>query len=219
MAANRDKPLKRGKSHDLHGNAPDECRVALLIIDMINAFDFHGASAMLPRALAAAGAIAALKQRARRAGVPAIYVNDNFGRWRSDFRSILEHCLRDGVPGKPIAEQLKPDPEDYFVLKPKHSGFQFTTLDVLLAHLGAQTLVLTGVAGNFCVLFTAHDAYMRDYHLVVPRDCVASQTEEEDRQALEHMARITKADTPASSAIDFAALEDQDDAERPRGSR
>jgi nicotinamidase-related amidase len=197
---------KRGKTQDLHGNAPDECRVALLIIDMINAFDFVGAEAMLPRALAAARAIASLKRRARKAGVPVIYVNDNFGRWRSDFRSILMHCLRDGVRGKPIAELLKPHDDDYFVLKPKHSGFQFTTLDVLLAHVGAETLILTGTAGNFCVLFTAHDAYMRDFHLVVPSDCIASQTEADDRYALAHMASVTKAETRVSSEIDFSAL-------------
>src|SRR5690349_3186741 len=123
-------PRSAAKTQDLHGSAPDECRVALLIIDMINAFDFEGAHAMLPRALAAAKATAALKRRARSAGVPVVYVNDNFGRWRSDFRSTLPHCLRTGVAGKPIAELLRPDEDDYFVLKPKHSGFQFTTLDV-----------------------------------------------------------------------------------------
>jgi nicotinamidase-related amidase len=199
-------PRSSGKTKDLHGSAPDECRVALLIIDMINAFDFEGAEAMLPRALAAARATAALKRRARQAGVPVVYVNDNFGKWRSDFRRLLEHCLQDKVRGKPIAEVLKPDEDDYFVLKPKHSGFQFTTLDVLLAHLGAETLILTGVAGNFCVLFTAHDAYMRDYHLVVPRDCVASQTQANDRYALEHMASVTKADIRRSPEIDLTAL-------------
>jgi len=64
------------------------------------------------------------------------------------------------------------------------------------------------VAGNFCVLFTAHDAYMRDYHLVVPSDCIASQTQAEDDYALAHMARVTKADTPLSSEIDFSSLRD-----------
>ena len=199
---------KRGKTQDLHGSAPDECRVALLIIDMINAFDFEGAEGMLPRALAAAKATAALKRRARAAGVPAVYVNDNFGRWRSDFRSTLAHCLRQGVRGRAIAELLTPDDDDYFVLKPKHSGFQYTTLEVLLAHLGAETLILTGVAGNFCVLFTAHDAYMRDYHLVVPSDCIASQTSDDDGYALAHMSEVTKADTRPSSEIDFSALQD-----------
>jgi nicotinamidase-related amidase len=198
------------KARDLHGSAPDECRVALLVIDMINAFDFDGAEAMLPRALAAAKATAALKRRAREAGVPVVYVNDNFGKWRSDFRSILAHCLREGVRGKPIAELLQPGDDDYFVLKPKHSGFQFTTLDVLLAHLGAQTLILTGVAGNFCVLFTAHDAYMRDFHLVVPGDCIASQTEAEDRQVLAHLTKVTKADTRPSAEIDFGELGNPD---------
>src|SRR5438874_882869 len=121
-------PRSRGKRGDLHGNAPDESRVALLVIDMINAFDFEGAEGMLPRALAAARAIVALKRRAREAGTAVVYVNDNFGRWRSDFRQILEHCLQS--PGRDIAELLKPEKEDYFVLKPKHSGFQFTPLDV-----------------------------------------------------------------------------------------
>ena len=198
-------PRSSGKTHDLHGSAPDTCRVALLIIDMINAFDFEGAQAMLPRALAAARAISSLKQRARRSGVPVVYVNDNFGRWRSDFREVLEHCLRS--PGREIAGILEPDRDDYFVLKPKHSGFQHTTLDVLLHHLGCETLVLTGVAGNFCVLFTAHDAYMRDFQLVVPRDSIASATEADDRAALAHMAKVTKADTRSSAELDFAALQ------------
>jgi nicotinamidase-related amidase len=203
----RSSARRQGPALGLHGAAPDECRVALLIIDMINAFEFEGALAMLPRALAAAEATATLKRRARTAGVPVVYVNDNFGRWRSDFRSTLAHCLREGMPGRPIAELLKPGEEDYFVLKPKHSGFQFTTLDVLLEHLGAETLILTGVAGNFCVLFTAHDAYMRDYRLIVPHDCIASQTEDEDAFALAHMARVTKAATPLSSEIDFSSLQ------------
>jgi nicotinamidase-related amidase len=193
------------RQHDLHASAPDKSPVALLLIDFINDFEFEGAEQSFPRALAAAKATAALRRRARDAGVPVIYCNDNFGKWRSDFRTLLEHCL-DGVRGKPIAALLKPDEQDYFVLKPKHSGFHSTTLDVLLAQLGARTLILTGVAGNFCVLFTAHDAYMRDFDLVVPRDCVASQTEADDRYALEHMAKVCKADTGASSGIDFARL-------------
>ncbi len=100
--------------------------------------------------------------------------------------------MQAGCRGRPIAELLAPEEDDYFVLKPKHIGFQFSALDLLLEHLGASTLILTGVAGNFCVLFTAHDAYMRDYRLVVPRDCVASLTVEDDRYALAQMAKVTK---------------------------
>ncbi len=199
-------PRSSGKTADLHGSAPDESRAALLVIDMINAFDFEGAQPMFPRVLAAAKATAALKRRAREAGVPVIYVNDNFGKWRSDFRSLLAHCLQGNERARAVAGLLKPDEDDYFVLKPKHSGFQFTTLDVLLEHLGAETLVLTGVAGNFCVLFTAHDAYMRDFHLVVPADCIASIEPEENDAALRQMQRILHADITPSTDLDLRHL-------------
>jgi nicotinamidase-related amidase len=198
-------PLSRNK--DLHGAAPDKCAVALVLIDWINDLEFDGGEKLLPQALTAARATAALRRRAKQAGVPVIYCNDNFGKWRSDFRATLEHVLNDDVRGRPIAELLAPDKDDYFVLKPKHSAFHSTSLDVLLAHLGATTLILTGVAGNFCVLFTAHDAYMRDFRLVVPRDCVASEDEADNRHALEHMTKACKADTGASAGVDFARLQ------------
>ena len=197
-------PLSKGK--DLHGAAPDKCPLALLLIDWINDLEFDNAEKLFPQALAAAKAIARLRERAKRAGVPVIYCNDNFGRWRSDFRSLLEHVLHDGVRGRPIAELLKPDEHDYFVLKPKHSAFHSTSLDVLLAHLGATTLILTGIQGNFCVLFSAQDAYMRDFRLLVPQDCTASEEEADNRHALEHMAKVCKADTGPSSGLDFGPL-------------
>ena len=197
-------PLSR--SEDLHGAAPDKCACALLLIDWINDLEFDGGDKLLPQALAAARATGTLRHRAKQAGVPVIYCNDNFGKWRSDFRSLLGHVLHDDVRGRPIAELLAPDKDDYFVLKPKHSGFHSTTLDVLLAHLGANTLILTGIAGNFCVLFTAQDAYMRDFQLFVPSDCVASEADADNRYALEHMAKVCKADIGLSSGIDFAEL-------------
>ena len=197
-------PVRR---HDLSGSAPDKSPVALLLIDWINDLEFEGGEVLLPRALPAAHAAAALRKRAKQAGVPIVYCNDNFGRWRSDFRSLLEHCLHADVRGQPIAQLLQPDAEDYFVLKPKHSGFHSTSLDVLLTHLGASTLILSGIAGNFCVMFTAQDAYMRDYRVLVPRDCLASESESDDRQALEQMAKTCKADIRLSSEIDLARLQ------------
>src|SRR5581483_11159347 len=116
------------KSPDLHGNVPDDSPVALLLIDVINDLEFDAGTALLPDARAAAERIAALKRRCRAAGIPAVYVNDNFGRWRSDLRTLVRHCLDDGVRGRPLCELLRPDDEDYFVLKPKHSGFYSTTL-------------------------------------------------------------------------------------------
>ncbi|HYJ46789.1 MAG TPA: isochorismatase family cysteine hydrolase, partial [Pyrinomonadaceae bacterium] len=161
---------------------------------------------LLRFALPMAEKIAELKRRALKAGVPVIYVNDNFGRWQSDFNKILEHCLKGGVRGRPLAEQLRPGKDDYFVLKPKHSGFFSTTLDTLLDYLKAKTLILTGVAANICVLFTANDAYMRDFNLVIPSDCVASNTVEENEHALKLMEQVLKADTRPSDEIDFEEL-------------
>jgi len=183
------------KNEDLHGNAPDKSDVALLLIDVINDLEFEEGDQLLKYALPMARQIAKLKARAKEGGIPVIYVNDNFGRWRSDFNAQVEHCLKDGVRGQPIGELLKPGKDDYFVLKPKHSGFYSTTLDTLLEYLGTKTVILTGMAANICVLFTANDAYVRDFHLVVPCDCVASNTEAENQYALEQMRKILKADT------------------------
>jgi nicotinamidase-related amidase len=191
---------------DLHGNVPDTSDVAVLLIDWINHLEFPGADRLLPHALAAADATAGLKRRARAAGVPVVYVNDNFGRWRSDFTAVVDHCLHDGVRGRPLAERLRPGEEDYFVLKPKHSGFYSTALDLLLKHLEAHTLVLAGLTGDNCVLFTAADAYLRDYKLFVPSDCVASIDPDDNRQALAHMRRVLKAETGPSTDLDLAAL-------------
>jgi nicotinamidase-related amidase len=193
------------KNEDLHGNAPDKSEAALLLIDVINDLDFPEGDQLLRYALPMARKIAALKKRVKREGVPVVYVNDNFGRWRSDFNTQVEHCVRDGVRGKPIAELLRPEKNDYFVLKPKHSGFFSTTLDTLLEYLGTRTVIVAGLAANICVLFTANDAYMRDFHLVIPSDCVASNTEEENQYALDQMAKVLKADVRPSTEIDFQA--------------
>ena len=150
--------------------------------------------------------IAQLKQRARKAGIPSIYVNDNFGRWQSDFKKIVAHCRREDSKGKPFVELLLPDDDDYFVLKPKHSGFYSTTLELLLTHLTAQNLILTGIAGNNCVLFTANDAYMRDFKLFVPEDCVVSNTEEENHHALEQMKTVLKSDVTKAAELDLQKI-------------
>lgn len=189
------------KNSDLHGSAPDKSDTALLVIDMINDLEFPEGEQLLRFALPMADRLAALAERARAAGVPVIYVNDNFGRWRSDFGAQIEHCLNDGVRGEPIVRKLRPQPEDYFILKPKHSGFFETTLDTLLKYLGARTVVLTGVATNICVLFTANDAYMRDLHLVVPSDCVAANTKDDDRYALEQMRAVLKAEVVPAAEV------------------
>jgi nicotinamidase-related amidase len=176
---------------------------ALLLIDVINDLDFPGNDELVVRAVPMARCLRTLKARARRAGIPAIYINDNFGKWRSDFRTLVTHCVKDNVPGRPVAKLLKPKRDDYFVLKPKHSAFYRTSLDLLLSSLKVRTVILTGIAGNNCVLFSANDAYMRDLHLVVPSDCIVSNTAEENEYALKQMRTILKADIRPANELTF----------------
>lgn len=194
------------KNHDLHGNAPDTSPVVLLLIDWIGSFDFENGGELLKHAKPAARKVAELKKKAKKAGVPVIYVNDNFGKWQSDFKNLLAHCRKKTSKGREIAKLLAPEKDDYFVLKPKHSGFYSTTLDLLLEYLKAETLILTGMATDICILFTANDAYMRDYNLIVPRDCVAAVDPDENEHALEYIERVLKTDIRPSTEIDFKKL-------------
>lgn len=183
------------------GMPSERSDVVLLLIDVINDLEFPEGDQLLQFAMPMAHSIAALKRRLKGKKIPAIYVNDNFGRWRSDFKVQINHCLRDNVRGQPVVELLHPQEDDYFVLKPRHSGFHSTTLEILLEALGAKILILTGMATNICVLFTANDAYMRGLKLFVPRDCVACNSAQENQQALTLMEKILKADTRDSTQL------------------
>ena len=181
-------------------NVRHKSRVALLLVDVINHFEFPDGKEILHRALPIAPPLARFKKRARAAGVPTIYVNDNFGQWRSDTKRLLQYCLRPEAPGLHFVEQLQPDDEDYFVLKPMHSAFYQTPLDLLLRELGAASIILSGLATNSCILCTAHDANMRHFKVIVPRDCCAARTAREHSQALEHIASMADAKVVTSSS-------------------
>ena len=167
---------------------------ALLLIDFMNPFDYAGAELLAPRAIRAAQNTGRLKARMREARVPVIYANDNFGRWESDFEAVVANCRDRGGASARIAELLAPAAGDRSILKPRHSAFFGTPLEFLLDELGADTLVLTGISADSCIMFTAHDAYLRQYALWVPGDCVASEREVWRRGALAHMERTLKAD-------------------------
>lgn len=180
--------------------------VALVLIDVINAFDFPGSRALIRAAEKAAPRIELLARRARESRAPVIYVNDNFGKWTSDFRATVAACTRPNLAGRAVAERLRPMDGDYFVLKPQHSGFYATPLELLLQHLHVHTLVLAGFATNICVVFTANDAHMRGHHLVVPRDAVGANTPALTRTALEHVRVALGGKTPLARTVDFAKL-------------
>ena len=196
----------RSGASDLHGSAPDSSPLVLLVIDTINEFTFEGGRQVLADMSPVAERIGRLKEWVRRARIPTVYVNDNFGRRRSDFRALIAHGLRAASRGRAVTRLLRPDRLDYFVLKPKHSAFYSTALELLLEHFRARTLILTGLLADSCILFTAQDAYMRGYDLVVPADCVAARTPDDRRRALAQMRRVLQADTSPSTALDLKAM-------------
>ena len=172
---------------------------ALLIIDMINELAFEDADAIRDGALKAAQAIARLRDACDAAGVPAIYVNDNHDEWHSERSRLIERCL--DSPGAKIVRLIEPRPDDIFVIKPQFSGFYSTNLPVLLPRLKAERLILTGIAADICVLFTAADAHMRQYDLWVPEDAVAASSAERTRWALEIMRSSMAAETRPTGAL------------------
>lgn len=199
-------PVETPPVKDPLNHAPDNAGVVLLLVDVINPLEFDGAENLQRHALPMARRLAELKARCTAAGIPSIYANDNFGRWRSDFPRLVASCLQPDVRGHELVERLKPDEDDYFILKPRHSAFFQTNLDILLKYLGVHTLIVTGVAGDMCVLFTANDAYIRDFRVIVPADCMASEDEANNRQVSALMQRVLKADTSPSAAIDLHRL-------------
>jgi nicotinamidase-related amidase len=184
---------------------------ALLLIDVVNDLAFEGSDVLVAQAEPMALRLAALKRRATASGVPAIYVNDNFGRWRSDFRQIVAHCTARSSPGRLVSQRMRPTARDYFVLKPKHSAFFDTTLDTLLESLRIRRVILTGIAGNICVLFTANDAYMRELKVFVPSDCIVSNTAADNDYALQQIRMVMKGETAPSTQLKFGP--------RPRSQR
>ena len=172
----------------------DKARWALLIVDFINLFDFSGARRLMPRARRAAARTAALRKRFHEAKRPVIYANDNFGHWRSEFSRLVEECAATPGGAGDIAKLLRPERGDYAVLKPRHSAFYGTPLEFLLEELKADSLALAGLAADNCIFATAQDAYVRQFKLWVPADCVAAETAAYERDSLHHMARTMKAD-------------------------
>lgn len=188
-------------------------RTALLVIDMINDLDFEGADRLRDEAIAAAEKIARLRDAAEGAGVPVIYVNDNHDEWHSDRSRLVERCKAKGCAGAEMVRLIEPRPDDFFVIKPQFSGFYSTNLPVLLPRLEVSRLILTGIAADICVLFTAADAHMRQYELWVPRDAVAADCPDRTRWSLDIMEKSMDAETRGTDELslgEWVAMADQE---------
>jgi nicotinamidase-related amidase len=183
---------------------PSPVPVALLLIDVLTTFQFPDGDAILKGALAVRDALVRLKARARDVRIPVLYVNDNFGDWRSEKEVLMGRCLE--AKGAEFVRPLIPDSEDYFVLKPMHSAFYMTPLEVLLQHLQVETLILTGLTSNSCITVTAHDANMRGFDIYVPPDCSCARNVQEHAQALAQLEAMAGARVLRSTSLKLPNL-------------
>ncbi|AXF56598.1 cysteine hydrolase family protein [Salicibibacter kimchii] len=180
-----------------------EPNTALLLIDFINNLDFPEGELLRPLGEEAAKQAKKLKKRAKERNYPVIYVNDNYGQWKKSFQDVVKFCTEESSKGKKMSEKVLPEEDDYFILKPQFSGFFETQLAFLLEQLKVQNIILTGVAGDKCIHFTANDAYMRGYRIFVPKDCTASNYKESNARALTLMGDILGADTSSSAHMEL----------------
>jgi nicotinamidase-related amidase len=178
---------------------PSPVPFALLLIDVLTTFQFPDGDAILQGALTIRDSLVRLKARARKVGIPVLYVNDNFGDWRSEKEVLMGRCLE--AKGAQFVKPLLPDSEDYFVLKPMHSAFYMTPLEVLLKHLEVETLILTGLTSNSCITITAHDANMRGFDIYIPPDCSCARNAEEHKQALAQLEAMAGANLKRSTLL------------------
>lgn len=178
-------------------------RTALVIIDVINDLEFPGGENVLPWAEKMADKLLAVRDAATAAGLPVIHANDNFGHWRSNFSDVYDHVTRPDARGRDVARKLKPRPDDYFVLKPKHSCFFATSMVPLLESLEVDRLILTGIATNICVLFSAHDAYMHEYDITAVSDCCAAESDDDHNIALDQLKRFCGTTVCRSDELNF----------------
>lgn len=172
---------------------------ALVLLDFINPLDFEGADRLKPRALRAARHARELRDGFRARGAPVIVANDNYGLWRESFDEIVEHAR--AASGAELVDLLKPGAGDRVILKPRHSAFYQTSMELLLSDLGVERLVLAGLQADICVLFTAMDAHLRKYRIVIPRDAVASEEAEREQWALDYARRVLDASVPATAEL------------------
>lgn len=188
------------------GDSAPALGIALLLVDVVNGFDFPESDGLLKRATQAAPKIETVANSARENRVPVIYVNDNFGMWQSDFRAVREKCLHADQPGRHVTRRLLPQESDYFVLKPRHSGFLGTPLEALLAQLETHVVVLAGFATDLCVLFTALDAHARGFQVAVVEDATAANDDEAQHTAITLIDRTLRAPTLRADDVDWQGL-------------
>lgn len=171
--------------------SPNLNQSAIIFVDIINDFNFNGSEKLLMHTNEILPHLKKLKDFGKKNNIPMIYVNDHYGLWQANFHQIIDHCENES--NQHIIHELKPDDDDYFLIKPQHSAFFQTPLHSLLGQLSKTNLIMAGIAGDICILFTAKDAYMYQYTIHIPENCMASEEKEGNDYALYLMRSVMDA--------------------------
>jgi nicotinamidase-related amidase len=169
---------------------------ALIVIDMINTYEHEDGDLLARSVERSLPAMVRMIERAGEEDVHTIYVNDSWGLWTSDRDQLLERAL--SGPRADLVEPIRPDPEDWFTFKARHSIFYQTVLEYLLRTEGIERVVLIGQVTEQCILYSALDAYIRHFEVAVPADAIAHIHEQLAEAALEMMRRNMRADITTS---------------------
>jgi nicotinamidase-related amidase len=172
---------------------------ALIVVDMLNHYEHPDAEPLMASVRERLPAIRDLIERARRAELPTIYVNDNHGDWSAGRAEVSERALAGAAPD--LVEPIVPGPGLPFVVKARHSIFYETQLEYLLRQEEIERVVLTGQVTEQCILYSALDAYVRHFEVVVPEDAVAHIHPDLAEAAVRMMERNMRAEIESAAEL------------------
>ena len=181
---------RRGARHDRYQGRSGA--TALVIVDMLNPYEHPEADRLAERVAKALPGVVELRDRAEQAEIPVIYVNDNYGDWNSSAQELAEAAMSGEHPE--LVEPVLPGEGHSFVIKARHSVFYETPLEYLLDQMGVDRLIFAGQVTEQCILYSALDAYVRHFRVVVPTDAVAAIYDHLAEAAREMMERNLSAE-------------------------
>jgi len=175
---------------------------ALLVVDMLNPYEHPEADRLAERVADALPGVEALLRRTGEAEIPVVYVNDNYGDWNSSSEELAKQAMDGAHPE--LVEPVLPAAGQSFVIKARHSTFYETPLEYLLDQMGVGRLVFTGQVTEQCILYSALDAYVRHFDVVIATDAVAAIYDELGEAALQMMERNMGADLARAEEVELS---------------
>jgi nicotinamidase-related amidase len=171
---------------------------ALLVVDMLNSYQHPDAELLITDVAEIIDPLAKVVRRAgEREDIDVVYVNDNYGDFSAEFSDIVQSALDGARPD--LVEPIVPTEGCRMLTKVRHSVFFGTALEYLLNRIGTKRLILTGQVTEQCILYSALDAYLRHFPVVVPTDAVAHIDAELGAAALKMMQANMDAELTSSA--------------------